>query len=86
MKFTTILKDETQDSYGYVVKNLCAKCGHLNLDQPTTCEAFPTGIPLGILMGKIDHRVPYSHGAISDQGMQFVPKDGEEPADTNIFD
>jgi hypothetical protein len=78
LKRQSIASDE-QDFFAYPVANLCQSCGHLTRDQPTTCAAFPKGIPVGILMGAIDHTVGYSYGGVNDGGLTYVPEDGAPP-------
>lgn len=36
------------------------------------CEAYPDGIPMAIILIRVDHRKPYS----GDHGIQFAPKEG----------
>lgn len=87
--FKRILKDENEqdDFFAYEIKNQCSSCGHLNMVEPTTCNAFPKGIPIGIIIGKIDHRQPYNYEGVDDKGLRWVPKaepDRQEPED--MFD
>jgi hypothetical protein len=74
-----------EDFYAYELKNQCSTCGHLNRTEPTTCAAFPHGIPVGILMGKIDHTLPFMYGSLTDHGLQYVPMDGPAPEETELF-
>jgi hypothetical protein len=39
-----------------------------------SCNAFPDGIPMEILMNKFDHRKPH----VGDQGIQFDPLPGQK--------
>jgi hypothetical protein len=68
--------DLPAEAYIREIKNDCATCGHLHLDNPTTCEAFPHGIPIGIIAGVIKHQRPYNYKQASDNGLQWVPRDG----------
>lgn len=38
----------------------------------TTCDAYPAGVPWGILEGRIDHRQPYA----GDHGLRYNPQPG----------
>lgn len=71
--FKTVLKAEEKS--GYVVDTLCPKCIWLHRDKPTTCFAFPKGIPLAILIGDVKHTVPISVEGVSDDGIVFRPRD-----------
>lgn len=45
--------------------NLCTYCRHIKWDAyPPACDAFPDGIPVKILVNRVDHRqrVPGDHG------------------------
>jgi hypothetical protein len=56
---------EDQAAYRAVgICHLCARKTGLN-----TCEAFPGGIPVPILVGQVDHHDPYE----GDGGKQFTP-------------
>lgn len=57
---------------GYIVDTLCPRCRWLH-ESKTSCEAFPEGIPTVILIGVVDHTVPYSSGEIDDGGLVFDP-------------
>jgi hypothetical protein len=39
-----------------------------------TCDAYPAGIPEGIYMNKVDHRVPQP----GDRGLRYDPEPGAE--------
>lgn len=74
--FSHIFKDEAspkppEEDFGYEVKNQCSSCRWLNRSDPETCEAFPSGIPLVIIMGQYDHTVPYSDDGVEDQGVTY---------------
>ena len=49
---------------------LCLVCERVdNPEEPTTCEAFPTGIPQEILTGSFVHTEPFD----GDNGLVFAP-------------
>jgi len=48
---------------------ICHDCAREHLSTGT-CEAFPEGIPLGVVAGLVDHRRPVA----GDHGLQFVAK------------
>lgn len=50
----------------------CSRCVHYDRAEPgkTRCSAFPRGIPIDILTGRIDHSKPYS----GDGGIRFEPQ------------
>lgn len=52
---------------------ICAGCRHL---RGAYCDAFPQGIPMDILLGEIDHRLPVQ----GDRGIQFEPLPSNSPA------
>lgn len=68
----------TPENTGGVVENQCSVCARQNLANPTTCEAFPKGIPMLILMGVFDHTHPYDEGGVSDEGLRYEPRDLDE--------
>lgn len=92
LKRQSIAKNDTsadqaggeEEFYAYEIHNQCSTCGHLNRTQPTTCAAFPKGIPVGILMGVTDHSFPYLEGG-GDRGLTYVPMDGPPPPETDLF-
>ena len=51
---------------------MCLACARAN--DSGSCEAYPDGIPEGIILNEVDHRVAQP----GDHGLQFVLKDGEQ--------
>jgi hypothetical protein len=50
---------------------ICNNCVHVMRSAPAIkCSAYPEGIPIEILTGKVDHHKPYK----GDHGIQFSPK------------
>jgi len=51
----------------------CWDCRHFHNanQQRSTCDAFPSGIPMDILLSEQDHTSPYP----GDHGIQFEPSD-----------
>ena len=45
----------------------CMGCKHRSEVDPAMCLAYPSGIPIEILMGDVDHTKPYK----GDHGVQF---------------
>lgn len=55
---------------GVITDPICLNCAYtLGYNWPDTCEAFPKGIPQGILDCTIDHTKPVK----GDGGKQFFP-------------
>lgn len=57
-----------------ILDTLCPTCIHFNPDDPSTCEAFPGGIPMAVLTGFYDHRIQYSTGEVDDGGITYEKK------------
>lgn len=58
-----------------MMPRLCPACVHWNVEDDT-CAAFPSGVPLSIMMGG-DHRQEVA----GDGGITFRQKDGKESAE-----
>lgn len=57
---------------------ICQMCRRYRPAEPgRACEAYPDGIPRGILDNRIDHRKPHR----GDHGLQFVGVDAQAEAD-----
>jgi hypothetical protein len=48
---------------------MCMGCRHLHKENRLTCDAYPGGIPLIILLNSLDHRFP----ANGDNGVRYEP-------------
>jgi len=59
-------KNETD--WGIEVLTPCVTCKHRT--GPMTCEAFDVTIPMPILTGEFDHKLPYPN----DNGIQWEAK------------
>lgn len=68
--------EERMDSSSMAqVENLCSKCQYLNRATGTSCDAFPEGIPIEIILGEFDHTFEYDQGGVDDSGVTFTPFD-----------
>ena len=65
-------KPLTDPSTVEALPSLCQGCYWQNKGG-VTCEAFPTGIPLPILLGNFDHHLHYEDENVSDDGITFRP-------------
>ena len=57
---------------GEMTISQCAHCARKHAGSGT-CDAFPAGIPMPILLNQADHREPYP----GDGGLQFKAKPGD---------
>lgn len=48
-------------SVGRALSKPCDTCRWWNNEKPTVCEAFPSGIPLPIFFGFLDHTTPFGN-------------------------
>ena len=56
---------------GVIYEPICLRCAYtFGYKWPDTCEAFPDGIPQGILDCTMDHTKPIE----GDHGKQFFPE------------
>ncbi len=57
---------------------ICVTCKHWHQDntEAMTCDAFPNGIPMPIILNAADHRKPYP----GDHGIRYEPLPGKKPA------
>ena len=56
------------------VTSQCQTCARRNPNM-VTCQAFPDGIPLAIILGAYDHTNPYIiEGDVADKGLRYLPR------------
>lgn len=72
--------DEAQ---GYMLTTSCTDCLRRNTDG-VTCEAFPGGIPILIMVGAIQHDTPYDLEGDGDGGLTRITE-SELQAVTNLL-
>ncbi len=60
---------DREGRYAHEVVIDCTSCRHRTSQGALTCQAFPNGILVGILMGQLTHRIPIE----GDNGIQFSP-------------
>ena len=61
--------DDSELTKPFIVP-LCLVCARVhNPEAPSTCDAFPTGIPTKILVGEFVHTEEFD----GDNGMKFKP-------------
>lgn len=44
----------------HLIELKCKTCAHWSKKVPGRCLAYPDGIPLPILLGEVEHTVPYA--------------------------
>lgn len=64
-EFQEVEEDYADSMFG---EPLCLSCKHTN--DNGTCKAYPEGIPLEIVSGRINHYQPYE----GDNGIQYEKK------------
>jgi hypothetical protein len=69
--YASILKMEGPNPLE-AVKQTCEGC-MWNTTGGISCEAFPLGKPLAILVGAFDHHYHYEDDQVSDDGLVFAP-------------
>lgn len=75
---SSVYMDDDDDPLIEEVESQCQNCQHQT--GPTTCVAFPEGIPLVIMLGVYDHSQPFiENGVEKDKGLRYLPK--EDPID-----
>lgn len=72
----TLTEQEAQDINERVegTGGICHLCEHRAEGDFYACKAFPGGIPVVILAGMWDHRIPYEDEQGDDGGVQFQRK------------
>jgi hypothetical protein len=66
-------------SFPTPVHPVCETCAYRHADNPVTCEAFPNGIPMIIVLGMFDHSYSYDLNGVSDGGVIYKPKGDIKP-------
>ncbi|MEQ1761550.1 MAG: phage minor head protein [Pyrinomonadaceae bacterium] len=74
----TVVRDEPReaDPVTTLRHSLCANCSRKFAGAPT-CDAYPEGIPVGILVGELDHRFEIP----GDLGLVYEPRTLDEEID-----
>lgn len=70
--FSKIFKN-AQDDHPYIESRPQTCTGCLWRRDGVSCDAFPKGIPLPILLGQFDHHYHYEDENVSDDGVTFDP-------------
>ncbi len=64
--------DSNPDNPEFVARAIsCTDCAWRR-DGGVTCDAFPNGIPMPILLGVFDHKAPYAQDGDDDGGLTFT--------------
>lgn len=72
LKETGTIKERMDDGSSIrALPSLCNSCLHFDRDTGGTCEAFPKGIPLSIMLGEFDHTFEYNMFGDDDQGVTY---------------
>ena len=66
-------------SFPTPVHPVCETCAYRHAENPVTCEAFPKGIPMIIMLAMFDHSYSYDVNGISDGGFIHKSKDDTKP-------
>ena len=65
------IKDDEQENHVQGNPQLCATCWWRR-EGGVTCDAFPEGIPTGILLGAVDHTARYDEDGVDDGGLTYT--------------
>jgi hypothetical protein len=70
-EYAAVFKGDPEDT-GESPKTQCTDCLWRHQGE-LTCDAFPKGIPIAILVGAYDHTAYYKDGPLTDGGLTYTP-------------